>query len=154
MNAKARRLEINLMTLGTGVILFGVWSFIKLALTFLIYKEDFGVIGSDENMAIAMIFIWALFVLAFLIYFYIGKSARSEGKGKHKTIFYLIVTGAVILLGVASIVLEVIAVIPTPELYFSTGVSLIIDATSLVILIEVMINAISLRKLRKKEATA
>ena len=33
-------MEINLLTLGTGIIIFGVWSFVRAALTIFVFDND------------------------------------------------------------------------------------------------------------------
>ncbi len=154
MNVKARKMEINLITLGTGVILFSAWLFIKFALSYLIYGSDFDEELDEEMMTAANIFLWITAALSSLIYFYIGQSARSEGKGKRKSGFYLFLTGTVILFGALAILLEIVLLSGNTLELIPMLVTLIIDITSQVILIELMVNAVGIRKLRKKEAQA
>ena len=49
MNAGIRRLEINLRTLGTGVIVFGIWSLVRIGLTTFIFHNDIDNVLDDDN---------------------------------------------------------------------------------------------------------
>ena len=65
MQTKARKIEINLVTLGTGVILFGAWSFIKIVLTAVLYNDQFFNELSGVEIIIAYIF-----VVVFAMFFF------------------------------------------------------------------------------------
>ena len=101
MDAKIRKKEINLFTLGTGIIFFGAWMLIKLAISVLSIIPDINKTYSTAEIIIAVLFILAIAALIFLIYLYVGVSARSESKGKRKKPVYLVVTVILILLTVA-----------------------------------------------------
>ena len=154
MNARERRMEINLRTLGNGVIFLGAWSFIKYALTFLITGTFFNGQLNEIETIVANIFAWIVITLHLLLSLYIGLSARSEGKGKHKTIFYLIVTGLLIIFYIAGVVGDIALLFLGTDGIFTIIITLIIDLTAVIILIEMMCNAIGIRRMRKKEATA
>ena len=106
MGAKTRRLENNLVTLGTGVIAFGLWAFIKLILTVMLlgsaYYEDAG----EEDQLAVVISTWVIAVLTVLMYVWLGMSARAEGKGKHVKPVYLFFAGMICVYGLAMILLE------------------------------------------------
>ena len=154
MDAKARKRETDLKSLGMGVMLFGAWTFIKLAVTFLMYGIQFDEVLSEEVMTAGRIIIWVILALAFLIRLYIGISARSESDGKRKRAFYLVLAGLVVAVDAAAIVAEIVMLFTGSEGILSMAITVLIDATSTVILIELMVNAIAVRKLRKKEAAA
>lgn len=155
MNAKARKMEINLRTLGTGVILLGAWTFIKFALTLLMYGPQ---IGDNEIAPEYVIWINVFIVgfagIDFLLRLYTGLSARAEGKGKRKTVIYLILTGILIALGIFSVLVDIYYIWIAYDALFTLIITIIIDLTSTIILLELMINAIGIRRLRRKEATA
>jgi len=156
MDIKMRKAEINLKSLGTGVMLFGAWTFIKLALSCLIYG-----IGDqlDESLDQAVVIIvnvivWGFIVLLFLMHLYIGQSARRESEGRRKRAFYLFLTGAVVMINAAAIATEVFMIVTQHEEILTMLITVLIDVTSVAILIELIVNALALRKLRREEAKA
>ena len=152
MDAKARKTEVNLNTLGAGVILFGAWIFIKFALSMLIYSNEIGELLTDSMMIAANIIIWSTAVIDFIMRLYIGISARSESRGKRKSCFYIVLAGIIVFFELFAVIGEIVLVFFINESLFSYIVTLIIDITSLVIMTELMISAIRIRVMRRKEA--
>lgn len=157
MNATVRRLENNLVTLGTGVIAFGIWSVLKIAFELLLGASE--LVDSnvpDESkkyLAIAYIIFWALVLIDLAARIYVGLSARAEGKGKRKSKAYLVCTIVLML----DLLLTAFA-----DLYFyafslnniaAAVVPLLVDGTSFFITLELFIYAVRLRKLRRLEAS-
>lgn len=154
---KIRRLENNLTTLGTGVIVFSLWSFIKSLLSSLLIEEyDFSK-NKPEYALIVNTIIWSVSALIVLMYVWIGLSARAEGKGKHKRIIYLFFEGIVILFGSLILLTELLALITLSSDPVTLVLTIIIDATRLFFMIQLMYSSIALRKLkrqlREKEAS-
>lgn len=152
MDAQKRKLEINLITLGTGVILFGLWTFIKFAVTTILFGTQIDAAVEENEMGILKYILWGAAIIEFLIRCYIGFSARAEGKGKHKRILYLIPTVIYILLYAASVFVELYALFTVTQDNFSVFVTLVIDVTSTVFLTEVLLYSVKLRKLKKAMA--
>ncbi|MBQ3330684.1 MAG: hypothetical protein IJG87_05850 [Ruminococcus sp.] len=150
MEIRIRRLESNMITIGTGIIAFGFWSFIKFVLTFFIMGSEYVGITDDQYRTFLMIFVWAFAALSALVYLWIGLSARAEGKGKHKSVLYLIMLGVIILFSSVVIVLEILSLTSLTKLD-EMIVTLIIDVTRMVFLVELMIYSITLRILRKRQ---
>ena len=149
MEAKIRRTQDNLFVLGTSVIAFGLWNLIKFAVYFFVNSDDIKQAAGEKYFILSVILIWTIFFVSFLLRCFIGFSARSEGKGKRKSIFYLICTGIIMLVYFLIIVFEIFYFIVEFQHLLTMIVTLIIDITSLVFLIELMINSIRIRKLRK-----
>ena len=144
MGAKTRRLENNLVTLGTGVIAFGLWAFIKLILTVILlgsaYYEDAG----EEDQLAAVISTWVIAM---------GMSARAEGKGKHVKPVYLFFAGMICVYSLAIILLEAFYLI-TDFIDIDDPLILVItifiDVTRMVFLIQLIYSSVALRKIRKQ----
>ena len=155
MDAATRRIEINQMTLGTGVIFFGIWSLARAFLTFFMVDDDEITQMNDSTIkttvyVILMIF---AFVLTFL-QLYVGVSARSEGLGRQKPIAYRVIISLIILSYFLSILLEIVGIFVVDSSYYiSLFVSIVIDATLFVCLIEMLINSVQLKKIRNKAIT-
>ena len=157
MGAKKRRLENNLVTLGTGIIAFGLWAFIKLLLTVIFLGSTYFEDTAEEDRLAVMIATWVVAILNLLMYVWLGFSARAEGKGKQKKPVYLIVVGAISLYSIAVILLEtnyLLTEFNDIEDPLTVFVTIIIDVTRMIFLIELIYSSVSLRNIRKKEAAA
>lgn len=154
MNVKLRKTEVNLVTLGTGVIFFGAWAFIKLVLTTFLYDTPLMGELSGAELVAAYIILFLVAGVAFLIHFYIGMSARAEGKGKRKSLFYIILTGIIVLIGLPIFLFEAVLLFAGDHSLSHIIITLIIEATSQIIMLEVFIYAIKVRWMRRKEAQA
>ena len=147
--AKTRRLEINQMTLGTGVVIFGIWSLIRMGLTLFIFNDGMDAEFDPDYRTLSLAIVWVATILLFLLYAYVGLSARSEGRGKRKSVAFLIWSGFALFLYIISLVFEVSAMFEEEKGIFSMVASLIIDITSIVCMLEMMVGSVKLRKLRK-----
>ena len=151
MGATIRRLENNLNTLGAGVIAFGFWAFIKFALSYLMMGSGIWEDIEEEIQTAVIITAWIISALSALVYLWLGLSARAEGKGKRKRIFYLIVIGVIITFSALVIVAEILALVTLSDSLGKIIITLIIDATRMVFLIELLASSIKLRVLRKEQ---
>ena len=149
MGAKTRRLENNLMTVGTGVAAFGVWAFVKYILTAFVLNEEIEDSMEPSRLKVIYIFVFSLTLLDFLMRCFIGFSARAEGKGKNKGVFYLVITVLLILIYAFNIVVEIIGYITFPPALLTMVVTLLIDVTSAAMLVELFVSSVKLRKLRR-----
>ena len=149
MGAKIRRTQDNLYVLGTSVIVFGMWNLLKFTIYFFVSSDEFKKETGDEKFFIAVILLWSMLFISFLLRCVIGFSARAEGKGKRKSVFYLVLAGIIALVYCTLIAFETAYFIAEHNQIFTSIVTLIIDVTSLVFLIELMVNSIRIRKLRK-----
>ena len=150
MDVKIRRLESNLSTIGTGIIAFGFWGFLKFILSYLFLGAQSVGIDGDEYKTVIAVFVWAVAILIPLVYLWIGMSARAEGRGKRKSALYLFMVGWIIFVSTIAILLELYSLSKLKD-WFEIIVTLIIDLTRYVFLIELMVYSISLRKLRKEQ---
>lgn len=149
MNAKTRRMEIDLSTLGTGVILFGLWSFVKFSLTTLLIGVQIDEALSDSQMTVLTIVLWVLSIVDMLIHLYIGLCARADSKGKRRSPFYLILAGILVSIYLLAVILEILSLIFAPSGILTIVISIVIDLTAVIILIEMMVYAKRTRKSRK-----
>ena len=151
MDVKIRKLESNLTTIGTGVIAFGFWGFLKFILSYLFLGAQSVGIDGDEYITVIAVFVWAVAILIPLVYLWIGMSARAEGRGKRKSALYLFMVGWIIFVSTIAILMELYSLSKLKD-WFEIIVTLIIDLTRYVFLIELMVYSISLRKLRKEQS--
>ena len=151
MDAKIRKTEINLITLGTGVIFFGVWTLVKSLVSFFLLDTEISENLSDEMFIFTIITFWSLIAISFLLNFYVGLSARALGKGKNKSSFFLVVAGIIVFFRSILVVLEIIAAIFDHGDSINLLISAFIDITTIVFLVELMVYSIRLKKIRKAE---
>ena len=156
MEHELRRRQVTLVTLGTGVILFGVWSVVKSLLYF--RTNLFADLDTQVEpellpyIKLATVVIVALFVLADLgIRLKIGRRARAEGMGRRQKNGYLILAGLIVLVNIIGDLLGVYYIVKNgvPE---QSGldyvVSVLVDLSSTILLAELIITALRVRKLR------
>lgn len=151
MDAKIRKTEINLITLGTGVIFFGVWTLVKSLVSFFLLDTEIRENLSDEMFIFTIITFWSLIAISFLLNFYVGLSARALGKGKNKSSFFLVVAGIIVFFRSILVVLEIIAAIFDHGDSINLLISAFIDITTIVFLVELMVYSVRLKKIRKAE---
>jgi len=148
MSAIKNKIEINLITTGTGLMFFGLWTFIKFFLTIVFLGVEYDDNTSDEVKLIATIITIIAVAIVSALFCYVGLSARAEGKGKKKSVMYLIVNGFLLFFHILIIILEAAALL-FGENILTIIITMIIDATAAVLMSEVMINSIKLRKIRR-----
>jgi len=152
-DVKLRRYQNLLTVSGLGVIVLALWSVLKTILFIFVKKDDLEKEFADisENsamMAMVIAILAAVILIDLLIRLYVGLSARAEGFGKKKGYGYIVFAVLLGLLSVLSLVL----------IFFDTGdtsieeliVSVIVEATSLVVVIELLVAAFTVKKLRKE----
>ncbi|MEE1104856.1 MAG: hypothetical protein UH083_02750 [Ruminococcus sp.] len=149
MEVKTRRLENNMITLGTGIIAFSIWALLKYALT------SFSDLSPPETMTAEARVVFYIIIIVFsltdvLLHFYIGVSARSEGKGKKKTPLYLVLSALIILVYVLGIAFEIYQLFFSKN-YFTLFVTTLVDVTSTIIFIEMFVYAVQLRGIRRQK---
>lgn len=157
IEAQIRKQQNILICSGIGMILFGIWSIIRLVLMRYINESQFisffrTVEGIPESTYEQLVFIIVLVLLSIdlIVRFYIGRSAINESRGIYKKHVTYIVIAA---LYAFSNILGDLSQIPA---FVSKSITLyefmddIIDITINIATIEIVIAAIKVRKLEKK----
>lgn len=146
---KMRRYQNLLTVSGLGVIIFGLWSVLKTIL--LLFMKE-GILSEipDDTFVRVMFFVilGGILLIDVLIRLYVGLSARAEGFGKKKGYGYVIIA---ILMALASLTSLVLIFFDTNEQsIWELIVSVIVEATSLVVTIELLVAAFTVKKLKKE----
>lgn len=166
-----RKSRNNLIVMGSGIILFGVWTAFKMLAMLVLLKDETieglrkmasgvnagatgewnSVIPEDTVYLITMVLVALFMALALCARAYVGMSAISEGRGKRKRSFYLVVAAVIICFNMASFILNFISVNEPEQMgAFTRDTSfsgLIIEFTSMVMLIEMLVSAIRARQI-------
>ena len=151
--AQLRRLQDTLVVVGAGVIAFGTWTLVKIALLFALYNEEavLQLLHFNSGSQLPAIFITAIFVACFDLFIrvFVGLSARAEGHGEKKGGFYLVIAGLIAVANVFSIASLAFGTSVNMS-FFDAAVSIAIDATSFITLILMIRCAVRLRQLNKQ----
>ena len=155
MEAKIRRLENNLVTIGTGVVILSLWTLFKTILYVIVYWGKIKDLTSTlQPMETALVFgmVFAAVLIEFVLHSFIGLSARKEGEGKKIRPIYLIITEIILLLYAALILIELLPLFRAEYFSLISVVSIVIDVTSCAFLIDMISSSVRLRKLKKQKA--
>lgn len=155
VEAKIRKLENNLVTIGTGIVILSLWTLFKTILYVIVYWSKVNSILSTLTpltAAFVLGLVFAAILIEFVLHSFIGLSARSEGEGKKIHPIYLIITGIILVLYSALILIEFLLLFKVEYFSLTSVVSIVIDATSLAFLIDMIFSSVRLRKLRKQNA--
>ena len=151
--ATIRRLQDNLVVLGTGVIVFGVWTIIKMVLLCTLGSTSLQNLIGPANSDVPMVAFYVALVLAGLfelgMRLFVGLSARSEGFGKRKGYGYLIVVALMILASGVSVVQSTTSLFFLEASFFDYVVTLAIEGTSLVLLVLLVYSSVKLKQLSR-----
>lgn len=171
MEKQLRRYENTLIILGFSVILFGLWSVLKVAMHYTLDNSEFmkTVHSLHENMnadtaaviseklIIILICLMAFFFITLIIglRLFIGMSAIREGQGrlKGKGFLYLVISLVMLLMNVSSIYETIIHITDFSGSYnsiFDKISALVIDFTSMIALLELIISSIQVKIVRNK----
>jgi hypothetical protein len=167
-----RKSQNTLIVVGSGIVLFSIWTVVKtMGTLFLLRKETVEGIRNmmepvegitDDAVFLLLIVMFVVFSAVLMgIRMYVGMSAIAEGRGKRRSRLYIFI----------AIVMIIGNILYFFTGFFSTGApeqlgalsrdqsisTLIIDATSVIMLTQMVISALKIRKFRKaagKERTA
>lgn len=146
---KMRRYQNLLTVSGLGVIIFGLWSVLKTIL--LLFMKE-GILSEipDDTFVRVMFFLilGGILLVDVLIRLYVGLSARAEGFGKKKGYGYVVIAILMALASLASLVL--IFFDSNEQSIWELIVSVTVEATSLVVTIELLVAAFTVKKLKKE----
>lgn len=161
MEKELRKRENLLVDAGLGVILFAVWSVVRINLylassSFIveeIYKEA-KTVGIDGKFLLIFMIIIAAGILVWQLVtrLYIGLSANADGKGKEKSWAYLVFAAILLLTDLQSYykAFHVDKILAGEGLELDLIPGLCLEAASLYVLMELLIAGVRVKILRKK----
>ncbi len=169
MDKLLRRNENTLVIVGTGVILYGLWSVVKTL--FLALQElhrqsmDSSVLAMMQpfspEIAKTVFFLLGVLLLVILLAadillrLYVGLSARAEGFGRKKKGYgYLVIAALMAVASVTTLVAAVISIPSSLDTIEDKIVTIIVELTSCITMTEMIISALKVKKLRKESEAA
>lgn len=148
-----RKGQNNLVVIGYGVIAFGIWSVIKTVLYTALNTGTNMLSSEEETVSIVMFWIMMFVFLVFelSLRLYVGFSAVYEGRGRKKRFGYIILALLMALISFALVAAN-LAAFGSDESPGKTVVTIIVEASSSIMLIEMAIFAVRVKRLGRKLA--
>lgn len=152
-NKKVRRLQGLLYTSGVGTILFSLWTGIREI--GILFESLRNISGFDEEIISARTMKCILTVIFFiiifgtaLIYIYIGRKAILTSRGENKSNTYVILAVLTVMNSFAMYIENFTSVQPAEWFEAKEIMLFVIDFTSNIILAEVVVYSVLLKRLR------
>ena len=156
MKKELRRRESVLHTTGLGVIAFGLWTFLKGNMYFLLggnrYADIAGIDPDIDPRLVLVIFYCVLLLvtaLILLIHIGIGKGAISDARGVCVRGGYIRAAFVMILVYAGFVAADISVVGDRAEYLADEIVSTVVDLTIAVLMTDLFLSAIRVRKLRR-----
>ena len=160
-----RRYENTLVMTGAGTVMLGVWSALKAVADVLLRSDVWSEIrremGGEHVLLTQALFLFFILIAVILVmtpYVLVGRAAVAEGKGKRKAKgnLYLVIAVLMVLISVLSVVSDIRMMSElTPEMFGEVVEGLVrifIEATSLILLLEMIVAGFKVKAFRKQEA--
>ena len=158
LHIQLRKNQDTLKIVGLGVMAFGAWSIVRAILyTTLQWNSIIENMVEQElsaKTAGIMYVIVSVMIMAveIAIRLYIGRSAIAEGKGERKRSGYIVVAFLIALMDLSLMFFFFILLGTRTEISLDALVTMFVELTSTVILLEMCQSAIRVRKLRRQIA--
>lgn len=151
MDAKIRKTRDELRISGKALIVFGIWSILRLVFYNIMDKKSlqdyiFKATGASDTGSFKVWFTITIILLVIDLVFriYIGCSAVSEGKGKKKSIVYIVLAFIYVFISVIGDA-GYLKTLTLQDFSLAAFSAFFIDATSCIALIVIIVSSISLR---------
>ena len=167
---RLRKDENTLTVVGSGVILFGVWTVVKMVLHELNRLPEFmAELGADElgfeetgladmgldpkllATVVAFMVVIIVFLMDLALRVFVGLSAKAEGRGRPQGRLYLILAGLLLVLSGLSFVSYVITYFSHSEYVVDADAAILVELTSFITLLQMIISAVRVRRARRME---
>ncbi|MDO4537706.1 MAG: hypothetical protein Q4B54_06050 [Coriobacteriales bacterium] len=146
--ALERRYRDTLRIAGVGMIVFGIWAVVRNYITVVVYEEEIRqyFFGLDPFL---MVMVPATLELAMRLF--VGFGARAESKGAKGGKAYLVVAALIALIHLLGIVVYILSVIMQYAWLDEAIMLVVIDATCLYLVLDLIVSAVKLRRLERED---
>lgn len=149
LHIRLRKNQNTLAVIGLGVIAFGIWSVLKGVLYTALNSGDLqNILEGSAERAFFWVLIGIVLAIDLGLRLHVGLSAIAEGKGRKKGRGYIVLAFLMALISFALFALGVL-LLHGSEALGTALVSLVVEATSCILLVEMAVSAIKVRRLRK-----
>lgn len=160
MQEEYRKHQHTMIIAGTGVFLFGLWSLVKTILYILFANSDeegldIPEYDTPEEAMFVMIFVLVFLAVVLCIDLFLrwrlGVKARAIGEGsKEPGVSFRLQAGYVTLIDAIEIVTGVMSLMQTPDNPADIVVTLLVDITSFVTIMQMLFAAYRMKKLKSE----
>ncbi|ETP73299.1 hypothetical protein UYO_0765 [Lachnospiraceae bacterium JC7] len=157
MEKELRRHQSILSVTGNGVMFLGMWSFLKINLYFLLGRDALlsDILPDeslDESTFLLILYIFSMIIASIELFFRIrvGRGAIAEARDKEKPKRYIGMAMTLIILYMLSVILTFFGLDIYKDNFWDQIASMIVDITSLVMLIELVSSANILRRIKQQ----
>ena len=161
LETRVRRRRIALIIAGRGVILFGLWTLVRTILMITlsgdsVIRQYVGNGGDMTNLTPGIVYICLIIIACIdvILRLFVGLSAISEGKGRKVRYVYLVLAFIMAIFAVTDYFLRVYGLYKgyyTHDYSLSHIAERIVDLTSLITTIDLIVQSFSLKKLMKEQ---
>lgn len=147
------RKEKNCLTsIGTGVVFFAFWIVVKMVAYLYFSRNEILSDPEVQDMGAGIYFMGSgLFILfSWGVHIYIGLSARAEGNGRRRKGRYMAVLTVWMAIYLCAVFLDIFGLTLQEMDLFDVVASVLIDLTMAVMLSELIVATVRLRKLRRQ----
>jgi NADH:ubiquinone oxidoreductase subunit 6 (subunit J) len=155
MKMRLRRNQNYLVMIGTGVIILGFWSVIKTVMFLILEPQDITGFSSTVQVSgmpihTSYLILVVLLGIELAVRLFVGLSARSEGFGSRQRPVYVVFAILLSLFHLAAIVASIGSGFRFYDNPMDAAVSLLMDLTSLVTLVELVNSVFKVRWLSRE----
>ena len=156
MQRDLRRNENILSVSGVTVILFGVWTAIKLVLYFSLSEDGFRAIPKDAEGQLERLILIAILVLFICISMStrlcVGLSARAESMGRKKGYGYVVLAVLILAADILALGFSLAHIEENFDSWMDLIITLFVEATSMLTIAELIVAAFRVKKLKRMAA--
>lgn len=162
MQASLRKNQNTLYILGASVVIFGIWTIIKFFLSYYLGEGPLAEIlhttSQDSGLSETAIYLGMMvfLLLDLLLRLFVGLSAMAEGQGRKKGRLYVVFAWIMTVFGALSVVLALAGIFmgdwisSESESLSDSIISLIIEFTAFIIILDLSFSAVRVKKLQKQ----
>ena len=156
MQRDLRRNENILAVSSLTMILFGVWTAIKLVLYFSLSEDGFRAIPKDAEGQLERLILIAILVLFICISMStrlcVGLSARAESMGRKKGYGYVVLAVLILLADILALGFSLAHIEENFDSWMDMVITLFVETTSMLTIAELIVAAFRVKKLKRMAA--
>ena len=156
MQRDLRRNENILAVSGVTMILFGVWTAIKLVLYFSLSEDGFRAIPKDAEGQLERLILIAILVLFICISMStrlcVGLSARAESMGRKKGYGYVVLAVLILAADILALGFSLAHIEENFDSWMDMVITLFVETTSMLTIAELIVAAFRVKKLKRMAA--
>ena len=156
MQRDLRRNENILAVSSLTMILFGVWTAIKLVLYFSLSEDGFRAIPKDAEGQLERLILIAILVLFICISMStrlcVGLSARAESMGRKKGYGYVVLAVLILVADILALGFSLAHIEENFDSWMDLIITLFVEATSMLTIAELIVAAFRVKKLKRMAA--